>query len=420
MLYECLTGHRASARRTPRRPGGEPLAPRILLDFGNTTYRIAPAVEDVVRTCLERDPRDRFQSVRDLVLAFSRAITTHKVAIPTPTEADDEPGAAAVERIPGTPPGYRILSQLGTGGFGEVWMAEGPGGHRVALKFVRMKEGIEDCELRALEYFKRIRHPNLMVPFGSWQDGGRLVIGMELAEGTLADRLKAAQEDGLVGIPRGELIESLREAAKGLDFLNDPGHLLEDGRRGRIYHCDVKPQNILMLGGGVKVADFGLSTFADRSLTSYGGGLTVAYAAPEFLSGRSARQSDQYSLAITYCQLRGGRRPFEGETAQIVSGHLTREPDLSMLPKPERPAVRRALSKDPRRRWENCRAFVEALARTSDADPGPDRLRLWAGALRAWAGQFLRTAPGRPPDPGSTTLPYEPANRPEGPSTRTV
>src|SRR5206468_3969571 len=73
-------------------------------------------------------------------------------------------------------------------------------------------------------------------------------------------------------------------------------------------------------------------------------------------------RSDQYSLAVTYCQLRGGRLPFAGQTSVVMAGHLVGDPDLAMLPEPERAAVARALSKDPAERWPDCRAFVVELA----------------------------------------------------------
>src|SRR5262249_30539095 len=126
------------------------------------------------------------------------------------------------------------------------------------------------------------------------------------------------------------------------------------------------PQNLLLKGDVLKVADFGLARVVNHSVTGHTGHLTLAYAAPEFFDGKTARQSDQYSLAVAYCQLRGGQLPFSGSTAQIVAGHLSKSPDLSMLPEEERSAVRRALSKEPNERWPSCAAFVEALIPGSD------------------------------------------------------
>jgi hypothetical protein len=106
--------------------------------------------------------------------------------------------------------------------------------------------------------------------------------------------------------------------------------------------------------------------------------MTMAYAAPEFFQGQTSNHSDQYSLAVTYCQLRGGRLPFAGTPAQIVAGHLQQPPDLSMLPEAEQPAVARALAKNPAERWPNCRAFVQALLPVAAAPL--DETALYPGA----------------------------------------
>jgi hypothetical protein len=136
-----------------------------------------------------------------------------------------------------------------------------------------------------------------------------------------------------------------------------------------VQHRDVKPANLLLLGGSVKVGDFGLARLLEGSSASASGAMTPAYAAPECFEGRTSRWSDQYSLAVTYCHLRGGRLPFGGAPAEVMAGHLTRPPDLTMLPAAERAAVARALSKPPDQRWPSCVAFAEALAAAQDTGP---------------------------------------------------
>jgi formylglycine-generating enzyme required for sulfatase activity len=256
-------------------------------------------------------------------------------------------------------PEYELVRRLGRGGFGEVWLAKGPGGFDVALKFVRLGEQADHVELRALELMKGIRHGNLLPIFGTWQRDDLLVVATELADRSLLDRLHEARATGREGIPRDELLEYMRDAARGLDHLNewrDPA-----GASVGIQHKDVKPQNLLLVGGTVKVADFGLAKLLEHTVSSASGGMTPAYAAPEFLEGQATRWSDQYCLAVTYCHLRGGRRPFAGNHAQILAGHLMQPPDLGMVPPEERPAVARALAKKPSQRWPSCRAFVAAL-----------------------------------------------------------
>jgi serine/threonine protein kinase len=246
---------------------------------------------------------------------------------------------------------YQLLYLLGKGGFSEVWKATGPGGYLVALKFVRLADRGSSAELRALDLMKDIRHPHLLGLFGAWKQDDRLIIAMELGDRTLMDRLKEAQRQGLPGIPRHELLEYMSEAARGIDHLNNLN----------IQHRDIKPQNLLLVGTGVKVADFGLAKLLENSSASNTVAITPAYAAPEFLQGGTCPQSDQYALAVTYCHLRGGRMPFSGEPMQVLTGHLQQPPDLTMLPEAERAIVGRALAKNPAERWPNCRAFVDAL-----------------------------------------------------------
>jgi len=222
-------------------------------------------------------------------------------------------------------PGYRLETRLGKGGFGEVWKAVGPGKVEVALKFVPCGSA---AELRALQAVKNIRHPNLLPILGIWNVNGSVAIALELAEQTLSTRLREAQSAGSSGIPRPELLRYMQDAAKGLDFLNGSRHDVGGPEPVAIQHRDVKPDNLLLVGGCVKVGDFGLARTLDSSIASHSGSMTPAYAAPEFFKGRTTRWSDQYSLAVTYCMLRGGKLPFTGSAAEIMAGHLHRTPDL--------------------------------------------------------------------------------------------
>jgi serine/threonine protein kinase len=265
-------------------------------------------------------------------------------------------------------PGYRLLARVGEGGSGEVWRALGPGDFPVALKFIALKDTNEIVnsrspdagELRALRLMRKLRHAHLLAVFGVWQLGDILVVGMELAERTLLDRWEEVVGQGLSGIPFAELIEYLWQAAQGIDYLNEPRHAVLEQTGVGILHCDIKPQNLLLIGDSIKVGDFGLATALEGDSVGIDG-LTPAYAAPEFFQGQLSRQADQYALAVTYCQLRGGRLPFIGNRWELILKHCLDAPDLSMLPETERPAVARALGKSPQERWPSCRAFVSAL-----------------------------------------------------------
>ena len=259
-------------------------------------------------------------------------------------------------------PGYWLERLLGQGGFGEVWRAQAPGGFPVALKFLAAGAAASERELRSLQLLQNVRDGHLLNLFGVWSISGFFVLAMELADGTLLDRLNACRRQGLAGIPRPQLLEWFEQAARGLDFLNEPRHVLvEGGPPMGIQHGDVKPQNLLLVGSLCKVGDFGLlrqlTAPTDRPTRT----MTAAYAPPEVFDGRPAPQSDQYALAVSWCQLRGGRPPFEGTPVQVMAGHLHRPPDLSMIPEAEHAAVARALRKKSEERWPSCRQFVEAL-----------------------------------------------------------
>ena len=251
------------------------------------------------------------------------------------------PGAELIE-------GYRLVTLLGQGGFGQVWKATGPDGVEVALKFLPQAAQASQTEWKALEILRGIRHPHLLALLGYWETPIWLILGMELADASLYDRLLETPQ----GIPVGELLPLIRQAAACIDCLHESS----------LHHRDIKPHNLLLKEGIVKVADFGLARLVTHSITGHTGNMTMAYAAPEFFDGRTARHSDQYSLAVTYCQLRTGRLPFEGSAAQVIAGHLTKQPDLSMLSPAEREVVKKALSKRPESRWPSCTMFAEAIA----------------------------------------------------------
>jgi eukaryotic-like serine/threonine-protein kinase len=258
-------------------------------------------------------------------------------------------------------PGYRLIEPLGSGGFGEVWKCEAPGGLFKAIKFVYgnletfdLETARAEQELAALQCVKEVRHPFVLSLDRIEIVHGELLIVMELADKSLHDCFVEYQSSGLVGIPRDALLRYIRDAAEALDHMNEKHNL---------QHLDIKPRNLFLISDRVKVADFGLVKQIERNGSSgLSGGVTPLYAAPETFNGKISPQSDQYSLAIVYLELLTGRRPFNGRSVrELAQQHLNEEPELRSLPEAERPVLSRALSKDPNQRFANCLAFVRTL-----------------------------------------------------------
>ncbi len=266
-------------------------------------------------------------------------------------------------------PGYRTQSRLGRGSFGEVWEAAAPDGSVVALKYLPCQEKsshVIQNEIRQLLSFQRIEHPHLIKVHNIILTPGHIVISMEKADGSLCDLHRAYLEECKMHIPPGHLCDLFWQAAEALDFIAQqrPAGFMTAG----LQHCDVKPSNLLFIGDCLKVADFGLCTAQNRRAGFMG---TPPYAAPELYQGRLSPRTDQYALAVSYCELRGGRLPFNVKNIK-TSEHQQHPPDLSMLPVEERPAVARALDPNWLDRWPSCKDFVRNVRAVlkGDADAG--------------------------------------------------
>ena len=193
-------------------------------------------------------------------------------------------------------PGYKLMDRLGSGGFGEVWRCEAPGGIFKAAKVIYgdLRERDTDSyrfaeqELKSLKRVKAVRHPYLLSLDRYDIVEGRLVIVMELADCNLWERFREHRQAGRPGIPREELLQYMAETAEVLDLMND---------KHQLQHLDIKPQNLFLLYNHVKVADFGQVKDLEGLVASVTGGITPVYAAPETFDGFVSRFCDQYSLA---------------------------------------------------------------------------------------------------------------------------
>jgi serine/threonine protein kinase len=231
-----------------------------------------------------------------------------------------------------------------------------------------------------------------------------LIIAMQLGSMSLHRRLEECREQGMAGVPVAELLEYLEQSARGIDFLNKPIHDLGKGPMP-IVHGDIKPHNILVVGDAAVVCDFGLARAVETLRKTSMAPVTVAYAAPESFKGKVTPTSDQYSLAITYVELRTGRLPFDETMTpyQVMEAHVLRSLDFSRLPEPERVVIQRATESTPEDRWPSSRDLILAL-RHAVAQTGELPLRPGEGPyLGGPTPSHSLTARPRPQDTGMPT-----------------
>ena len=262
-------------------------------------------------------------------------------------------------------PGHRLVRKLGQGGFGVVWEAITASGQRVALKFLDCQSKPSSAvvnETRHLLGLRRLSHPHLIQILGVIASPKFLVVQMELADASLSDLHQRQVQKLGQGLSARKLCRWLSQAAEGLDFLARYRPPNEAGPRRGFQHCDVKPSNLLLVGDVLKVADFGLAGPRLAGVHRSRRRGTPRYAPPELREGRLTDRTDQFSLAVTYCDLRVAVLP---PTVEDVAGS-TMVSHLSVLSREERFVLAKAMDRNWINRWPSCSAFMEALTRVVD------------------------------------------------------
>lgn len=277
--------------------------------------------------------------------------------------------------------GYTIQRMLGSGGMGEVYLAQHPRLPRPYALKVLAAPLTEDADFR--ERFNReaeiaatLWHPHIVSVHDRGEFDGRLWIAMDYVEGTDAARLVRERFPG--GLPTEDVVEMVTAIAEALDYAHER----------KLLHRDVKPANILLSEADsvrrrILLADFGIARRTDdiSGLTATNMAVgSVAYSAPEQLSGDPVDgRADQYALAATAFHLLTGAPPFAHSNPAVVIGkHLTAPPPRIAVQRPDlarfESALSTALAKNRNARYRTCREFANALARceiTPTAAPPP-------------------------------------------------
>jgi serine/threonine protein kinase, bacterial len=258
-------------------------------------------------------------------------------------------------------PGYQLDRQIGSGGWSEVWKARRPDGTPCALKFMECRrDEMPAIEVRALHALHAVKHTHLLAIENIWSCPGYIVISMDLADGSLLDLLQVYLAEVQAAMAPEHVCHYLSQAAEGLDYLNTRHHQCQ-GQRVAFRHCDIKPANLLVFGAQVRIADFSLAVQVTSPMCPHRRMGTLHYSAPEIFQGWLSDKSDQFSLAVTYYQLRTGRLPFLDTPSRFTSSYVRPAPELDLVSAAEQEVLERALAPVPQARWPSCREMMQNI-----------------------------------------------------------
>jgi serine/threonine protein kinase len=377
----------------------------------------------ILARALAREPRDRFPSCLDFIEALKDAspapdlettpgftlagrTTSCQVRLPDPARTTRLPIAHLTPGpMPFPPPsttavrpgksegplaGYELLECLGRSPAGEVWRAIGPDRKPRQVRFFPPPdEGGASGAAPTLGRLSAMRH-RCLASLAVIQTGPeRVALASEAGEGNLAARFKECQVHGLPGIPRAELVNFVARIACALADLYE---------RYQLQHLCLTPRAIALTRGDPILLDFGLAELIWMPAGLQPAALNPRYAAVELFGALPSDRADQYSLALIYQELLVGLHPFRHKNArQLATPRLRGDPDLGMIPAPDRLVLQRALQADPPRRFASCREFALALeeaarerttvavsAEPTQAVPGPPTASRSRTMLPTW------------------------------------
>jgi len=271
---------------------------------------------------------------------------------------------------------YTVISQLGRGAMGVVYLASDPMLNRqVAVKTVDLavqepeeREFLRNRLLRDARAAALLKHPNIVAIYDVFEDAGRAYVVMEYIEGdSLAARLKTNPPPDV-----STMLKVLRQMADALDYTHARG----------VIHRDIKPANVMIDSSGTtKIMDFGIARINDtRTCTPTGMVMgTVEYMAPEQILGVDMDgRADQFALAVVAYQMMTGSTLFGPNSVATLTYKIVNE--AAPLPRTRNAALPpgvdavlvKALSKKPADRFATCSEFAAALADAfSDAPTAP-------------------------------------------------
>jgi eukaryotic-like serine/threonine-protein kinase len=250
---------------------------------------------------------------------------------------------------------YKILSTIGSGGFGTVYLAEDTWiDKKVALK-VPHRQSVDFGELlREPRLLAALNHPNIVTIMTAEKQEDVFFIVMEYVRGETLEEVIA--RSGALDIP------------VALDYTCQICNALEHAHKSGVLHRDLRPSNVLVSDSGlVKVADFGTSRFLE--IAAHGTTVTGSppYMAPEQFAGKALFASDIYSLGVTMFQMLTGDLPYDSPTPADLERLLRGELLVSVralnpkIPRSINDIVLKAMAPEVHARYQRASDVLEAI-----------------------------------------------------------